>query len=248
MAETCRASVRRSRPSKGLVARLGSRLFAAGHLRRRRRAAACARARSSSRSLMIGASTAFFSTDVGRQATLDRQDRTIQSFGVRLNDAQYARMQQRMNSPLTRCSAASACSSPCRSWRRSSPASSRRLQRGDRRRRHVQAGLRRRRPFAACSRALQHALHLPLDYVRESLSSPTNLGVFLPFLDETRSRRGCSASIDLFYIWWIVNLAIGLGVLYKRRTAPIADDDARHLRRDRARRRRRQRRFLQERR
>ena len=29
-------------------------------------------------------------------------------------------------------------------------------------------------------------------------------------------------SIDLFLIWWIVSLAIGLGVLYKRRTAPIA--------------------------
>jgi hypothetical protein len=29
-------------------------------------------------------------------------------------------------------------------------------------------------------------------------------------------------SIDLFRIWWIVSLAIGFGVLYKRRTGPIA--------------------------
>ena len=29
-------------------------------------------------------------------------------------------------------------------------------------------------------------------------------------------------SIDLFIIWWIVSLAIGLGVLYKKRTGPIA--------------------------
>ena len=29
-------------------------------------------------------------------------------------------------------------------------------------------------------------------------------------------------SIDLFQIWATVSLAIGLGVLYKRRTAPIA--------------------------
>jgi len=28
--------------------------------------------------------------------------------------------------------------------------------------------------------------------------------------------------IDLFIIWWLIALAIGLGVLYKRRTAPIA--------------------------
>ena len=29
-------------------------------------------------------------------------------------------------------------------------------------------------------------------------------------------------AIDLFLLWWVVNLAIGLGVLYKRRTGPIA--------------------------
>jgi hypothetical protein len=29
-------------------------------------------------------------------------------------------------------------------------------------------------------------------------------------------------SIDMFLLWWMVVLAIGLGVLYKRRTGPIA--------------------------
>ena len=29
-------------------------------------------------------------------------------------------------------------------------------------------------------------------------------------------------SIDLFLVWATINLAIGLGVLYKRRTGPIA--------------------------
>ena len=28
--------------------------------------------------------------------------------------------------------------------------------------------------------------------------------------------------IDLFWVWWIVNLAIGAAVLYKRKSAPIA--------------------------
>ena len=62
----------------------------------------------------------------------------------------------------------------------------------------------------------------PLAYARQTLSSATNLGCSLPFLDDARSPRGCSASIDLFYIWWMVSLSIGLGVLYRRRTAPIA--------------------------
>jgi hypothetical protein len=28
--------------------------------------------------------------------------------------------------------------------------------------------------------------------------------------------------VDLFVIWWLVVLAIGLGALYRRRTGPIA--------------------------
>ena len=69
---------------------------------------------------------------------------------------------------------------------------------------------------------LQTIVALPLDYVTETLSSPTTLGVFAPFLDETSFLARLLGTIDLFQIWWLVVLAIGLGVLYKRRTGPIA--------------------------
>jgi hypothetical protein len=62
----------------------------------------------------------------------------------------------------------------------------------------------------------------PLAYARGSLSSATNLGVFLPFLDETSFVARLLGSVDLIFIWWIVSLAIGLGVLYRKRTGPIA--------------------------
>ena len=68
----------------------------------------------------------------------------------------------------------------------------------------------------------QQLFVMPLNYVRESLTSPTNLGVFLPFLDENTFAARLFGSIDLFLIWWIANLAIGLGVLYKRRTGPVS--------------------------
>ena len=68
----------------------------------------------------------------------------------------------------------------------------------------------------------QQLFVMPLNYVRESMTSPTNLGVFLPFLDDNTFSARLLGSIDLFLIWWIVNLAIGLGVLYKRRTGPVA--------------------------
>jgi hypothetical protein len=63
---------------------------------------------------------------------------------------------------------------------------------------------------------------LPLNYLRESLSSATNLGVFVPFLEETSFAARLLGAIDLVVIWWMLNLAIGLGVLYKRRTGPVA--------------------------
>ena len=62
----------------------------------------------------------------------------------------------------------------------------------------------------------------PLAYARESLSSATNLGVFLPFLDESSFLARMLGSIDLIFIWWMLSLAIGLGVLYRKRTGPIA--------------------------
>jgi hypothetical protein len=62
----------------------------------------------------------------------------------------------------------------------------------------------------------------PLAYARGSLSSATNLGVFLPFLDDTSFAARLLGSIDLVFIWWIVSLSIGLGVLYRKRTGPIA--------------------------
>lgn len=62
----------------------------------------------------------------------------------------------------------------------------------------------------------------PLAYVRGSLSSATNLAVFLPFLDDSSFLARMLGSIDLIFIWWMLSLAIGLGVLYRKRTGPIA--------------------------
>ncbi len=62
----------------------------------------------------------------------------------------------------------------------------------------------------------------PLAYARESVSGATNLAVFLPFLDERSFAARMLGAIDLIYVWWMISLAIGLGVLYRKRTAPIA--------------------------
>jgi hypothetical protein len=62
----------------------------------------------------------------------------------------------------------------------------------------------------------------PLNYMRESLTSSTSLAVMLPMLEENSFGAKLAGAIDLFLIWQIIVLAIGLGVLYRRRTQPIA--------------------------
>lgn len=70
--------------------------------------------------------------------------------------------------------------------------------------------------------SLSQIFGLPLAYARENMSGATNLGVFAPFLDESSFPARVLGSVDLFILWWAVSLAIGLGVLYKKRTGPIA--------------------------
>jgi hypothetical protein len=41
-------------------------------------------------------------------------------------------------------------------------------------------------------------------------------------LEDENPVRMLLGGIDLFVIWWLVSLAIGLSVLYRRRTGPIA--------------------------
>jgi hypothetical protein len=69
---------------------------------------------------------------------------------------------------------------------------------------------------------VQQLFTVPLNYVRESMTSPTSLAVFAPFLDERSFVARLLGMIDLFFLWWIFVLAIGLAVLYRRRTQPIA--------------------------
>jgi hypothetical protein len=68
-----------------------------------------------------------------------------------------------------------------------------------------------------------HSLFMaPLNYARASMTSPSTLLAFAPFLDQSSFAGRFLGWIDLFYVWWIVNLSIGIAVLYRKRTTPIA--------------------------
>ncbi len=64
---------------------------------------------------------------------------------------------------------------------------------------------------------------VPMNYARGSMTSATNLYVMVQsFVDETSFAGRFLGMIDLFLVWQLIVLSIGLAVLYRRRTQPIA--------------------------
>ncbi len=69
---------------------------------------------------------------------------------------------------------------------------------------------------------LQQVFTLPLNYQRQSMSSATNLAVFFPNLAEGSFLVSLLGVIDLFWVWYLVVLAIGLAAVYRRKWTSIA--------------------------
>jgi hypothetical protein len=62
-----------------------------------------------------------------------------------------------------------------------------------------------------------------LNFARGSIStSVANLGMLLPMLPEGSFAANLAGAADLFMLWFVFTLAVGLGVLYKRKTSGIA--------------------------
>jgi hypothetical protein len=170
--------------------------------------------------LMATSTIVFLRTEVGFQAALDQQVRQAEAFGHTLDDAQYARLETLAPYFGYIGAASQSIFITIGSLAIAGLAFA-----------IFTAMLGGNATFKQVWAIVVHSgfvivlmtlFVLPLDYARESLTSPATLAVFLPFLEDTSFLGHLFASIDLFYIWWVVNLSIGLGVLYRRRTRPIA--------------------------
>ena len=69
---------------------------------------------------------------------------------------------------------------------------------------------------------LSQLFTVPLNYFRGTMTSATTLAVLLPMLDDKSFLAKLLGMIDLFLIWQVIVLSMGLAVLYRRRTQPIA--------------------------
>jgi hypothetical protein len=70
--------------------------------------------------------------------------------------------------------------------------------------------------------ALRAVVTTPINYVRESLGGAASLGVLLPGLGESTFVARLLGTLDVFVLWWVVVVAMGLGMLYHTRTLPVA--------------------------
>jgi hypothetical protein len=162
----------------------------------------------------------FMSTEVGQNAFLDQQVQQREAFNRPLTDAQYEQLERMLPYARYFGAAFQVVVMPVAAAVIAGVALAvfSALLGGDGTFKQVYAVV----AHSGVVLSISQMFGLPLAYARETMSSATNLGVFTPFLDEGTFAARMLGAIDLFIVWWIVSLAIGLGVLYRRRTGPIA--------------------------
>jgi hypothetical protein len=169
---------------------------------------------------IIGATQGlFFATPVMQEVLLDQQVRMIESFGVNISDQMYAGIEQGVARAPYQTPISVAIIIPIASaimaaiilgiWGM--------LLGGVASFKQVYAIL----GHSGIIFAIQTLLTMPLSYVTGRISSAT-LDVFVPMMEETSFMARFLGAIDLFWIWWCVSVAIGIGVLFKRKTGGIA--------------------------
>ena len=171
--------------------------------------------------LLIMAASQFvqLSTDIGKEVALDQSVSWTEFFGVTISDEAYAEMEKRMDTARYTTPIATVIATPLFML----------LSAGIL---HVMFGLigggngTYKQVYAISAHtAIISALQIVFTTIvtlAAGKSAGANLSVFTPTLEDTTFVYKFLSYIDLFYIWSTFITAVGLGVLYKRRTGPIA--------------------------
>jgi hypothetical protein len=165
-------------------------------------------------------SAGFLMTRVGQLAALDQQVRQLESFGAVINDETYAEL---------------------RRWVPYRPAISAALilvgwpvlwialaailkAIGDR-------FSHQRATFAQVLTVVVHAssvfavrsmIAAPVNYARESIGGATSLSILMPAFGESTFPARLLGAVDIFVVWWVVLVAMGLSILYETRAVSVA--------------------------
>ena len=160
-------------------------------------------------------------TEAGRQATIDQQVDAMKGMGFPVNDEMYDQMQRRSGTMPYTTGISILVVSPIMAVIFSGIlfAIFNAAMGGEASFKQVFTVLTHAGVISAVSTAFSGAIH----YVRPGAAgSVANLGALLPMLPEHSFVANLLGMVDLFLIWYLIVLAIGLGVLYRRKTQPIA--------------------------
>ncbi len=164
--------------------------------------------------VVVACASILLFTEVGRQAVIDERVRVIELFGGTVDDTRYAALQAAppwwvyftsggrvLLTPAVTALVALGCWAVAR--RDGAPA----------RFRQVLAIV----VHASVALAVGQLITTPIGYVRESLSNPLTLAAVLPGMQEGTVPARFFGTLDLFALWWLVLVAMGVAALTKRR-------------------------------
>jgi hypothetical protein len=159
-------------------------------------------------------------TDAGQQAAIDQQEQQMQSFGMTVNDQMHEQMEKGAARMPYITAASVLVVSPIFAVLIAGIlfAIFNAAMGGEASFKQVFAIL----VHAGVISALSAVFSGAVNYFRGSTGSVANLGALLPMLSDKSFLAHLLGMVDVFLIWYVIVLAIGLAVLYRRRTQPIA--------------------------
>ncbi|HEY7790902.1 MAG TPA: YIP1 family protein [Vicinamibacterales bacterium] len=161
----------------------------------------------------------FGATAVGRQALRDNQVRSLESFGGTVTDAAYVRLGAVDRYAAAIGTARGLVGTPLVTFLLAGILFGvfNGLLGGRARFRDVLIVA----TYAGVVLVLEQVIAAPLDYARQAMASPLNLSDLIPVFDQGTFASWLAGSINLFRLWWLGVLAIGLSQVYDRRAARL---------------------------
>lgn len=162
----------------------------------------------------------FLSTEVGQQVLVDQQISGVEAFGTTVTPEIEQRLQARVGIARFTSPAMQAVAIPIMAAilagillvifnaTSDSPSTFK----------HVYAIV----AHSGAVTVVQQIVLTPISYLMGEFATVTRLSVFFPMLDSDGFLAHVLGGIELFMVWWLVNLSIGIAVLYRRPTRAVA--------------------------
>ena len=169
--------------------------------------------------IVAACNVGFLLTRVGRLAALDQEVRQLESFGVDVDDRMYASLKDALPYRPALTAAIIVIGWPL-FW-----AASASVLRAIGNRGAIKATFAQVLTVvvhASSILALRSVVALPINYAREAIGGATSVGLLFAGFGESSFAARLFGAIDLFFVWSVVLTAMGLSMLYRTRTLPLA--------------------------